>query len=59
MTDSVSVTRTAAETESLGERLSAGLTFADVVYLEGDLGSGKTAFARGTLGTRVILEDSP
>ena len=41
------VTRSEAETESLGEELSASLGPADVVYLVGDLGAGKTAFARG------------
>ena len=40
-------TRSVAETESLGEALARELTPADVVYLEGDLGAGKTAFARG------------
>lgn len=41
------VTRSEAETETLGERLAARLTAKDVVFLEGDLGAGKTAFARG------------
>jgi tRNA threonylcarbamoyladenosine biosynthesis protein TsaE len=41
------VTRNAAETERLGEKLAATLSRDDVVYLEGDLGAGKTAFARG------------
>jgi len=46
MTDA-RVTRTAAETEALGEGLAATLSKDDVVYLEGELGAGKTAFARG------------
>ena len=40
-------TRSEAETEALGAALAASLTPADVVYLTGDLGAGKTAFARG------------
>jgi tRNA threonylcarbamoyladenosine biosynthesis protein TsaE len=41
------VTRSEAETEALGEELSASLGSRDVVYLTGELGAGKTAFARG------------
>ncbi len=41
------VTRSEAETEALGVELSASLEAGDVVYLTGELGSGKTAFARG------------
>jgi tRNA threonylcarbamoyladenosine biosynthesis protein TsaE len=41
------VTRSEAETEALGEELSTSLKAADVVYLVGELGAGKTAFARG------------
>src|ERR1700730_804772 len=40
-------TRSAEETEGLGERLAASLTPHDVVYLRGELGSGKTTLARG------------
>ena len=41
------VTRSEEETEALGERLARLLHSDDVVYLVGDLGSGKTCFARG------------
>jgi tRNA threonylcarbamoyl adenosine modification protein YjeE len=47
MTDTEARTRSVAETEALGETLAAELSSADVVYLEGELGAGKTAFARG------------
>ena len=41
------ITRSEAETEAVGEELSASLGSGDVVYLVGELGAGKTAFARG------------
>jgi tRNA threonylcarbamoyladenosine biosynthesis protein TsaE len=41
------VTRGAEETEGLGERLGRSLSSADVVYLIGELGAGKTTLARG------------
>ena len=41
------ITRSEEETEELGRRLSAALSPSDVVYLSGDLGSGKTCLARG------------
>lgn len=43
----ISLTRSEAETEALGEALSGSLRDGDVVYLTGELGAGKTAFARG------------
>ncbi|HEX4438745.1 MAG TPA: tRNA (adenosine(37)-N6)-threonylcarbamoyltransferase complex ATPase subunit type 1 TsaE [Thermoanaerobaculia bacterium] len=41
------VSGTAAETERLGEALARRLSSSDVVYLEGDLGAGKTTLVRG------------
>jgi tRNA threonylcarbamoyladenosine biosynthesis protein TsaE len=62
MTGGDSSTRTAEETEALGERLAATLSPADVVYLVGDLGAGKTTLARGLargLGAREREVASP
>jgi tRNA threonylcarbamoyladenosine biosynthesis protein TsaE len=41
------VTRSAAETEAVGEAVAAGLTAGDLLLLAGELGSGKTTFVRG------------
>jgi tRNA threonylcarbamoyladenosine biosynthesis protein TsaE len=41
------VTHSEVETEALGAELAGFLRSADVVYLTGELGAGKTAFARG------------
>lgn len=41
------ITRSEEETEDAGRLLSATLSPVDVVYLSGDLGSGKTCLARG------------
>ena len=41
------LSRSEAETESLGERLAKALTPGSVVAYEGNLGMGKTAFTRG------------
>lgn len=41
------LSKSEAETESFGRDLALELTPGDVVYLIGDLGAGKTAFARG------------
>jgi tRNA threonylcarbamoyladenosine biosynthesis protein TsaE len=40
-------TRSAAETEAVGETLAAELTPGDVVLVSGDLGAGKTTLIRG------------
>ena len=40
-------TQNPAETEALGERLGQAAVPGLVVHLQGDLGAGKTAFARG------------
>lgn len=41
------VTRSEAETEEVGRRIASRLQPSDVVYLIGQLGSGKTCLARG------------
>ena len=40
-------TRSPEETEALGRKLGATLRPGDVVFLEGELGAGKTTFVRG------------
>jgi tRNA threonylcarbamoyladenosine biosynthesis protein TsaE len=54
--------RSERETEEIGRRLAAEVCAADVVYLRGDLGAGKTAFVRGLaagLGARDREVASP
>ncbi|MBN8246491.1 MAG: tRNA (adenosine(37)-N6)-threonylcarbamoyltransferase complex ATPase subunit type 1 TsaE [Verrucomicrobia bacterium] len=43
----VVITRSVGETEALGESLARSARAGDVFGLAGDLGAGKTAFARG------------
>jgi len=55
-------TSSEAETEGLGESLARSLSKEDVVYLTGELGSGKTALVRGIargLGARAREVASP
>jgi ABC-type glutathione transport system ATPase component len=51
------VTRSEAETVSLGRTLAAELRPGDVVLLEGVLGAGKTALARGLAAGLVVPEE--
>lgn len=41
------IARSEEETEEIARVLARGLSASDVVYLVGDLGAGKTTFARG------------
>ena len=43
------VTRAERETEALGARLAPVIRGGEIVFLDGDLGSGKTTFVRGLL----------
>lgn len=52
----VVTTRSAAETEDLARRLSDAVESGDVVLLSGDLGAGKTVFARGLAAGLGITE---
>jgi tRNA threonylcarbamoyladenosine biosynthesis protein TsaE len=50
------ITRTPEETQAIGEALAAGLKPGDTLLLEGDLGAGKTVFARGVARGLGITE---
>jgi tRNA threonylcarbamoyladenosine biosynthesis protein TsaE len=53
------VTRSAEETFRLAERLASGFSGTEVVLLEGELGAGKTVFAKGIasgVGVRNVHE---
>ncbi len=41
------ITKTAAETQKIGERLSASLKGGEIIALKGALGAGKTTFIQG------------
>ena len=47
--DMLKITHSPEETEQAGADFAASLLPGDVVTLDGDLGAGKTAFARGVL----------
>ena len=47
MGEMLTVTNSASETRTLGERLASGLRPGDTVILEGELGAGKSELARG------------
>jgi len=48
-----------AATEALGRALAPLLRAGDVVALFGDLGAGKTSFARGVLAALGLAEEAP
>ena len=50
------ITHSAAETRELGTQLAQELKAGDVVLLEGDLGAGKSEFARGVAKGLGVLE---
>ena len=50
-------TKSAAETQRLGRRLGALMKAGDVIFLTGDLGAGKTTFAKGVALGLGIRED--
>jgi tRNA threonylcarbamoyladenosine biosynthesis protein TsaE len=49
-------TRSAAETEAVGERIGADLKPGDVVLVSGELGSGKTTLIRGAARALGVSE---
>lgn len=50
-------TKSAAETQRLGRQLGALMKAGDVIFLTGDLGAGKTTFAKGVALGLGIRED--
>lgn len=52
------VSNSAADTEAFGRQLASRLTAGDVVFLEGELGAGKTTLIRGlTAGLKGNADD--
>src|SRR4029450_3585167 len=49
-------TRSAAETEAVGERIAAELGPGDVVLVSGELGAGKTTLIRGAARALGVTE---
>ena len=48
-----------AETAALAAKLARALVPGDVLALRGDLGAGKTAFARGLIAARAVGQETP
>jgi tRNA threonylcarbamoyladenosine biosynthesis protein TsaE len=48
-----------AATHALGQQVAPLLRVGDVIALSGDLGMGKTSFARGLLAGLGLVEDAP
>ena len=52
----MTVPHSAAETRALGARMAQEMKAGDVVLLEGELGAGKSEFARGVAGGLGVTE---
>jgi tRNA threonylcarbamoyladenosine biosynthesis protein TsaE len=51
------ITHSPRETVALGKEIAATLKRGDVIYLNGDLGSGKTVFAKGVCKGIGVVEE--